>query len=86
MRELSEQDALAMAGGSECPVLSKEESEEMEAAVCLKRFPGGYVLGISDKARDLRLWFIPDVAAAEQEYARYVGIMRKSGSPFGESA
>jgi hypothetical protein len=41
MREVSEDEVMEMAGESDCPVLSKEESEEMEAAVCLKQFPQG---------------------------------------------
>jgi hypothetical protein len=39
MREVSEAEVVSMAGEFDCPVLAKEESEEMEAAVCLKKFP-----------------------------------------------
>jgi hypothetical protein len=45
MREITEDEAIRLAGDAECPVLRKEESDPMEAAVCLKRFPTGYVLG-----------------------------------------
>jgi hypothetical protein len=83
MREISEQEAFELAGESDCPVLRKEEAEALEAAVCLKQFPGGYVLGVSDKIRDLRLWFTRDLDVAEREYDRYVGDMRAHGSPFG---
>ena len=55
MREVSEAEVVSMAGESDCPVLGKEESEEMEAAVCLKQFPQGYVLGLSDKLEDLKV-------------------------------
>src|SRR5215207_2760556 len=58
MREVSEAEVVSMAGESDCPVLGKEESEEMEAAVCLKQFPQGYVLGISDKLEDLKLFLL----------------------------
>ena len=58
MREVSEAEMVAMAGESDCPVLGKEESEEMEAAVCLKQFPQRYVLGISDKLEDLTLFLL----------------------------
>jgi len=44
MREVSEHEVIEMAGESDCPVSGKEESEELEAAVCLKQFPQGYVL------------------------------------------
>ena len=55
MREVSEHEVIEMAGDSGCPVLGKEESEELEAAVCLKQFSQGYVLGISDKIEDLKI-------------------------------
>ena len=67
MREISEDEAFEMAGDSDCPVLGKEESEAMEAAVCLKAFSQGYVLGVSDKVQDLRIWFTPDRALAENQ-------------------
>ena len=54
-----------------CPVLGKEESEEMEAAVCLKQFPQGYVLGISDKHEDLKLLFTPSREEADKWYQHY---------------
>jgi hypothetical protein len=54
MREVSEHEVIEMAGDFGCPVLGKEESEELEAAVWLKQFPQGYVLGISDKIEDLK--------------------------------
>jgi hypothetical protein len=83
MREITEDEPLEMAGDSDCPVLAKEESDEMEAAVCLKRFPQGYVLGVSDKIQDLSLWFTSDKALADQHYARFVARMRRFGTPFG---
>jgi hypothetical protein len=86
MREISEKEAIELAGEAECPVLRKEEAEAMEAAVCLKQFRGGYVLGVSDKVNDLRIWFTQDFAVASAEYDRYVSIMRAVGSPFGRSA
>jgi hypothetical protein len=58
MREVSESEVVSLAGESDCPVLGKEESEAMEAAVCLKQFPQGSVLGISDKLEDLKLFFL----------------------------
>jgi hypothetical protein len=86
MRAISEMEAFELAGESECPVLRKEEAEAMEAAVCLKQFPSGYVLGVSDKIQDLRIWFTQDFDVAAAEYDRYVSIMRAVGSPFGRSA
>lgn len=83
MREISEAEAYELAGESDCPVLRKEESDAMEAAVCLKRFPSGYVLGVSDKLHDLQIWFTSDLSLAEARYSHYVRIMRDTGSPFG---
>jgi hypothetical protein len=84
MRQIDEDEAFALAGECACPVLREEEADEMEATVCFKQFPCGYVLGASDKVRDLQLWFTSKWAVAEKEYERYVSIMRACGSPFGE--
>lgn len=82
MREISEAEAYEMAGDADCPVLRKDESDPMEAAICLKRFPQGYILGVSDKANDLRIWFTTDLAMAEEHYDRYLSLMREHGTPF----
>jgi hypothetical protein len=83
MREITEEEAFALAGEEECPVLRKEESDPLEAAVCLKRFPTGFVLGASDKVKELCLYFTTDLAEAEQQYEELVTQMRASGTPFG---
>ena len=59
---------IEMAGDFGCPVLGKEESEELEAAVCLKKCPQGYVLGISDKIEDLKLLSTPSREEVEKCY------------------
>ena len=84
LRQIYEEEAFALAGESDCPVLMKEESNAMKAAVCLKKFPGGYVLGASDQVHDLRLWFSAELGPAETMYHEFVQIMRKYGSPFAE--
>lgn len=68
MRELSEEQVFSLAGLAEGPVIGKQESEPMEAAVCLKRFPGGHVLGASDRNRELKLWFSEDLAEARESH------------------
>lgn len=83
MRKITEDEAFALAGEADCPVLHKEESDPMEAAVCLKRFPEGYVLGVSDKVRDLHIWFTPDLETAKARYDHHVQTMRACGTPFG---
>jgi hypothetical protein len=82
MREVSEAEVIEMAGESDCPVSGKEESEELEAAVCLKQFPQGYVLDISDKIEDLKLLFIPSREEAKKCYQHYIACMREFGTPF----
>jgi hypothetical protein len=83
MREVSQDEVVAMAGESDCPVLGKEESDEMEAAVCLKQFPQGYVLGISDKLEHLKLLFTPSREEADKWYQHYRARLREFGTPFG---
>jgi hypothetical protein len=83
MRQISEDEAFQLAGDADCPVLRKEESDPMEAAVCLKRFPTGYVLGVSDKVRDLVIWFTEDLAVAEERCDECIKLMRIHGTPFG---
>jgi hypothetical protein len=85
MREVSEAEVAAMVGESDCPVLGKEEAAEMEAAVCLKQFPQGYVLGISDKLEDLKLFFTPRREEADRWYQHYLVRLRQFGTPFGGS-
>ena len=83
MREVSQDEVVAMAGESDCPVFGKEESDEMEAAVCLKQFPQGYVLGISDQREDLKLLFTPSREEADKWYQHYRARLREFGTPFG---
>jgi hypothetical protein len=81
MREVSEDEVIELAGESDCPVLGKEESQELEAAICLKQFPQGYVLGISDKIEDLKLLFTPSREEAKKCYQHYIACMRGFGTP-----
>ena len=85
MLKISEEEAFTLAGESECPVLHKEESDPMEAAVCLKAFPAGYVLGVGDKVQDLHIWFTTDLDEAQRHYDEHGRIMRETGTPFGTS-
>ena len=84
-REISELDAYVLAERGECPVLGKEESALQRAAVCLRRMPVGYVLGISDSRHALKLWYTPDLGAARERFSVFVAKMRRSGSPFGNA-
>ena len=81
MRRISEREANLLGRGFECPVVSKEESDPMEAAVCLKRLPNGYLLGASDMTDELRLWYLDDADEARRRYDCLVQIMRAHGTP-----
>ena len=84
MREISEAVAIELAGDADCPVVSKDENEETESAVCLKKFPDCYVLGVSTDLTDtFKLYAFDDLAPAKAEYDRFVSIMRRTGTPFG---
>jgi len=84
VKEISEAAAIELAGEVDCPVVSKEENEETESAVCLKQFPSCYVLGVSTDLTDtFKLYAFDDPAAAKAEYDRFVEIMRRTGTPFG---
>jgi hypothetical protein len=83
MRAVSEAEVVSMARESDCLVLGKEESEEIDAAVCLKQFPQGYILGISDKLEDLKLFFTPNRAEADKWYQHYRARLPEHGTPFG---
>lgn len=83
MREISEAEAWRLAGDSDCPVISKEENDQTESAVCLKQFPSCYVLGASSEPTDvLKLYAFDDRACADAEYVRLVEVMRQTGTPF----
>ncbi len=81
MRQLSEAEVWSLAGELECPVIKKAESEPMEAAVCLKKFPTGYVLGISDKIQGIEFWYTTDLDHATQAYNTKLLLMQTTGSP-----
>ena len=82
MREVSEDEVIEMAGELRLSGAGKEESDEMDA-VCLKQFPQGYVLGISDKHEDLKLLFTPSREEADKWYQHYRARLREFGTPFG---
>ena len=83
MREVSQDEVVAMAGESDCPVLGKEESDEMEPVVCLKQFPQRYVLGISDTLAGLKLLFTPTGEEGDMWYQHYIARLWEFGTPFG---
>lgn len=85
MQKIAESEVWKMAGDADCPVIYKEESEPKEAAVCLKRFPTGYIIGVSDKDNGLQCWFTTEITVAEEEYQMFLQKMQSFGTPFGKS-
>jgi hypothetical protein len=83
MQQISEEEAHRLAGDADCPVLFKEENDITESAVCLKKFPGGYVLGIScDRDNVFELFFSDNYDEIARYYEDYVNTMHQNGSPF----
>lgn len=88
LKEITEEEAYSLAGDAEVfPILFKEENEETESAVCLKRFPTGYILGVSCDRDDIfRLFFCEEYDELLRLYKHYEEIMKANGTPFSESA
>lgn len=83
MREISEEEADRLAGDAKPPLLAKQENDATESAVALKRFPDGYLLGIScDTTGRFQLFALSDEAAARSAYERHVRQMEVTGTPF----
>ncbi|OJJ20173.1 hypothetical protein BKI52_17015 [marine bacterium AO1-C] len=70
-------------GAEEFPVMVKEENEQSESAVCLKKFPTGFVLGISCDTKDLfELYFSENYELIKNKCDFHIGIMKTKGHPF----
>ncbi len=76
------EQAIVLIGEAHCPVILKSESDALEAAVCLKKTPSGYLLGVSDKNHELCFFFGTSLLEAKQLYVQYQAVMQKTGSPF----
>jgi hypothetical protein len=84
MKEITEAEAIELARGADCPVISQETNDETDSDVCLKKFPSCYVLGASCDATDtFKLYGFDDLDTAKAEYETFVGVMRRTGTPFG---
>ncbi len=80
LRQLSEAEVWSMAGDVDCPVIAKAESAPMEAAVCLKELPTGYVLGLSDNVNGIEFWYTTDLDQAKKAYSKSLQLMQTTGS------
>ncbi len=87
MRRITEQEAWRTAGDEEPPVLGKVEHDATESAVTLKRWPAGFVLGISCDLDDrFELYAIDEEAEARAQFERHVEQMQTTGRPFFDGA
>jgi hypothetical protein len=85
VREISEDEAWAMAGDAEPDLLAKVENDETESAVALKRFAGVWVLGISCDTQDrFTLYAFDTEQEAWAAYDRHAAQMQSRGTPYFE--
>ena len=86
MKEISETEAYRLAnGGTEFPLLIKKEDDVTESAVALKKFPGGYVLGVSCDSKNMfKLFFSKNIDEIMELCNAYLTVLRERGNPFEE--
>jgi hypothetical protein len=84
MIEITEEEAYKLAeGATEWPIVVKEEDEKTESAVTLKKFPTGYLLGVSCDTEDLfKLFFSKDFCEISELCNKHLKILREQGNPF----
>ncbi len=84
IKKISEAEATELAKGAEVfPVIIKEENDTTESAVCLKKFPTGYVLGISCDTKELfELYFSEDYELIMGKCQQHLRIMQEKRHPF----
>lgn len=84
MAEISETAAMEIAEGAEGVVVASEANDETESSVCLKKFPSRYVLGASCDVTDTyKFYAFDDINTANAQFEDFVGVMRRTGTPFG---
>ena len=77
-----EEDNLRM-GITESPILTKKEAKASRSAVCLKKYPKGFVLEIScDSERLHRLFFDENYEVIYAKYQNYSTTIHEKGNPF----
>lgn len=84
MKEITEEEAYRLAqNGTEFPIIIKEEDDRTESAVALKKFPTGYVLGVSCDTKNMfKLFFSENFDEIMEQCNKYVKVLREKGNPF----
>ena len=84
IQEITEEEAYKLAESeTEFPILIKEEDEKTESAVTLKKFPTGYILGVScDTENKFKLFFSKNLDEMTTLCKNYLAKLREKGNPF----
>lgn len=84
IKKVSIKEVVGLSGDAkEFPVLIKEENDITESAVCLKKLPKGYMLGISSETKEvLELYYSTDYDSILKKCKECSEKMLKTGYPF----
>ncbi|WP_299272594.1 hypothetical protein [uncultured Psychroserpens sp.] len=84
IKKITENEAIELSGDAiEFPVISKEENDKTQSAVCLKKMPAGYLLGISSETKNkLELYYSNDYEIMQNKYDKCMKLMEETGFPF----
>jgi hypothetical protein len=84
MKQITEEEAYRLAAkATEFPIIIKEEDERTESAVTLKKFPTGYILGVSCDTKGIfKLFFSEDFDEINRLCIAYLTVLREAGNPF----
>lgn len=83
IHEITEEQAYKLAeGATEWPIIIKEENDNTESAVTLKKFPTGYVLGVSCDTEDaFKLYFSENLDEITEFTNSFLAKLRKNVNP-----
>lgn len=85
--EISEAEAIEIAGGMDGDVVAEEANAETDSSVCLRKFPSRLVLGASCDVTDTYKFYVfDDLEAAQVQFDALAGMMRRTGTPFGAAS
>jgi hypothetical protein len=85
--EISEAEAIAIAGDAEGDVLAEETNPETDSSVCLRKFPTRFILGASCDVTDTTKFYVfDDLDAAQVLFNELAVTMRRMGTPFGAAS
>ncbi|WP_298753987.1 hypothetical protein [uncultured Psychroserpens sp.] len=84
IKRITEKEVIELSGDAiEFPVIIKKENDKTQSAVCLKKMPIGYLLGISSEIKNkLELYYSNDCNAIHNKCNECIELMLKTGFPF----